>query len=365
MKLKMNWIAAVTVIVTIIFAQMLPTQSFAQEKDTTKIRMGKKKILIIEDENDRKKSKEKLEQGKLEFKAELEALETKLKGLQDEIKIAIDSVMRKQLNQQLEDLEKQRAAIEKGLRGIEDELANKDKEEIEIEENIEIETPDMEIPDNDDIENHFKGDKGKFKGHWSGLDIGLNNFVNASGSLSLDDEAKFMELNTSKSWAVDLNFLQYSIPLFSKYVGLVTGMGFQLNNFRLDGNYQIEQDANGVIIGTIPTDRTLQKSTLNMNYLTAPLIFEFQIPAGKKDKRIHIGVGVTGGVKIGSKTKQVWSGDKRKTKGDYQLSPFRYGLTARVGYKHLNLFANYSLVPLFEKEKGPELYPFAIGISLF
>ena len=55
---------------------------------------------------------------------------------------------------------------------------------------------------------------------------------------------------------------------------------------------------------------------------------------------------------------------KEKDKQDFNVNPFRVSLTARMGYGWFNVFATYSLTQLFEDGRGPELYPFTIGITL-
>jgi hypothetical protein len=55
---------------------------------------------------------------------------------------------------------------------------------------------------------------------------------------------------------------------------------------------------------------------------------------------------------------------KEKNKGDFNLSPLRWGVTARVGYKDVSLFANYYMTSLFKPGRGPELYPFTIGLAI-
>lgn len=42
----------------------------------------------------------------------------------------------------------------------------------------------------------------------------------------------------------------------------------------------------------------------------------------------------------------------------------RYGLTARLGYKWLNLWGYYQLSTVFVKGKGPDMYPISVGISI-
>jgi len=46
------------------------------------------------------------------------------------------------------------------------------------------------------------------------------------------------------------------------------------------------------------------------------------------------------------------------------IAKFRYGLSLRLGYKWLNVWGYYQLSSVFDKGKGPEMYPISIGISL-
>lgn len=205
-------------------------------------------------------------------------------------------------------------------------------------------------------------DKKKFKPHYAGFEIGLNNFMNADYTLHT---GTFMNLNTAKSWNYNLNFLEYGIGLGTSYVGLVTGMGVEWSNYVFDGNNSIREENGEIFERPAPLYTGVTKSKLATTYLNAPLLLEFQIPAGKK--RIHISAGVTGGVKIGSRTKikyQDGGRQKEVRKDDFSLAPFRYGATVRVGYRALNLFANYYFSPLFGETATPELYPFSVGLNL-
>ena len=47
------------------------------------------------------------------------------------------------------------------------------------------------------------------------------------------------------------------------------------------------------------------------------------------------------------------------------MNDFRFNAVARVGYGDFTLFAAYSLTPMFDKDDGPEIYPFTVGISMF
>ncbi|MFW5644957.1 MAG: outer membrane beta-barrel protein [Bacteroidota bacterium] len=208
----------------------------------------------------------------------------------------------------------------------------------------------------------------KFKPHWAGFEVGINNYVNKDFAMDLAPENSFMDLNTSHSWNFNLNFMEYGIGLGSDKVGLVTGLGLEWSNYHFDhGNVIMKNDDGRIVEKTLMEENaSVQKAKLQTTYLTAPLLMEFQIPLGRK--RMFISGGVIGGVKLGSKTKMVYTVNghkqKDKVKDDFNISPLKYGFTARIGYRNLKLFANYYPTSLFEKEKGPELYPFSLGLTL-
>jgi hypothetical protein len=213
-----------------------------------------------------------------------------------------------------------------------------------------------------------KNQKKRFRPHFAGLEVGLNNYVTPDFSMTLPAEDSYMDLNTGKSWNWSVNIIDYGFGLGTDYVGLVTGLGFEFINYNFDGQNSIRKDpATGAIIEYVPDYAgNITKSKFNMTYLYAPLLLEFQIPAGRK--RIHISGGVIGGVKLWSNTKMKYTvaseKSKEKAKGDYNLAPLRWGVTARVGYRALNFYANYYMTPLFKENGGPELYPFTVGLAL-
>ena len=232
---------------------------------------------------------------------------------------------------------------------------------IEMEDDKDDEASSWDEELEDDIEKEIKRSRKKFKPHFGGFEIGLNNFAEDyklhTGS--------FMNLNTTESWNYNLNFMEYGFGLGTSYVGLVTGLGFEWSNYVFDNNNSIEEAADGSIIERVAPYPSITKSKLATTYLNAPLLLEFQIPAGKK--RIHISGGVIGGVKLGSKTKIKYrdSGRQKEVrKDDFSLSPLRYGATVRVGYRAINLFANYYFTPMFGETADPEIYPFSVGLTI-
>ena len=217
----------------------------------------------------------------------------------------------------------------------------------------------IEVDDKDSVKHN------KFNGHWAGVELGLNGYLNNANSMDLVGSEKFMSLNQAKSWTFSLNFAEVNIGLVKKYVGITTGLGWQINNYRFNSNNLLVADSASL---TYYTDSiNLKKNKLVASYITLPLLLEFQVPVNHKSDWIHLSVGVVGGLRLGSHTKQVFDlngkENKDKQRDDFHLSPFQYGLTGRLGYNDMSVFVNYSLSSLLKSGEGPELYPWSAGIS--
>jgi hypothetical protein len=218
--------------------------------------------------------------------------------------------------------------------------------------------------DKEDKENEHARRRGRFRGHWTGIEFGFNNFVTSANSLVLPSDIDYMTLHSSKSSNFNINFTQLSLGL-TRHMGFVTGLGLNWNNYRFDGNNSIVKGDNGVIQELDP-GANLDKSKLATLFLTLPFMLELQLPVNSN--HLTIGAGPIGAIKLSSHTKMVFEdGRTIKSWGDFSLNMLRYGATARVGYGNFQVYGTYYKTPLFHTGKGPggvELYPFEIGIAL-
>lgn len=208
-----------------------------------------------------------------------------------------------------------------------------------------------------------------FEPHFGGVELFLNNYVNAKRSLSLVGSDKFMDLNTSNSIGVNVNILEYGIPI-TNHMGFVTGFGVCFNSYYFGNqNNMKKNDSTGFIESKSLPDgvNTYDKTKFRDTYLNVPLLYEIQIPSGHK-RPFYFSAGIIGGLKIRSSTKEIYHQSGKEitiiSHDDLNLSPFRYGLQARVGFSFINIFATYYPTSLFEKDKGPELYPIEVGLTL-
>lgn len=206
-----------------------------------------------------------------------------------------------------------------------------------------------------------------FSGHWAGVDFGFNLLANPDYS---GYSSEFMKNELLRSNLTNINIFQQSIGLQKSRntIGLVTGLGLQLQSYRLEKNTTIERLENGRIDPSILTFDQNQKSKLSVVSLTVPLLAECQVPVKHYKNRAYVSGGLYGGLRLGSHTKIKYRAEgkkeKLKTPGHYSLHDFKYGFMLRTGYRRVNVFATYDLVPLFREEKGPKLTPVTFGITL-
>ncbi len=206
-----------------------------------------------------------------------------------------------------------------------------------------------------------------FKGHYAGVQLGFNNYFGPDFNGTLPEGAGFLDVNAGKSMAFSINLLQYDIGLQKrkKNLGLVTGLGWTVYNYRHDNQYKVTTDDNGMTVGVPVTDQTVEKSKIVTSFINIPLLLEAQIPSTTRRSAAFVSAGLYGGFRIGSHTKVVYTnGDKDKARDNLNLNPIQYGAMFQIGFNVIKLYATYNFSTLFEKDKGPEVYPYSIGLTL-
>lgn len=236
----------------------------------------------------------------------------------------------------------------------------------------------------------FHKHKHKFNGHWAGIELAVSGYVTPDFDMNFKAPYDFMNMNTARSLTVNMNPFDLNVNLYKNKIGFTTGLGLQVSNYYLTDNYVMIKDSSTLMAYKIedsygnPVDLKVNKMVIT--YLNLPLFFEYQTNPGLRLSSFHVTLGVIAGVRLGSYTKQVYeekegsyflvddAGKKIasfdvdhhtvRDHGAYHLSPFKLDAAFRVGWSYLNLFGTYSLTQMFQKNQGPELYPFTVGISL-
>ena len=140
------------------------------------------------------------------------------------------------------------------------------------------------------------------------------------------------------------------------------GLGFSSQNVHSNTFPTYNEDKSITYLTPLTGDYDLNK--LSVNYIDAALEFRLRTDENESRKRFKFTAGIKGGVLVQSHTKN--DDDtvgKVKTYRIKNLNSFQYGLTARIGYGRWGVSGYYSLVNLFETDKGPDVVPVSIGLA--
>lgn len=162
-------------------------------------------------------------------------------------------------------------------------------------------------------------------------------------------------------------FMMYNHVMNDKgNISFAGGLGITNENLYLKGAYIPNVKADSIAFSKLPNGIKEKRSKLNVTYLDIPIELRF---VTKSQMRFTLGMKF--GFLINSKT--MYKGDnpdgsqtgtQQQHKNVNQLEGTRFGVQARVGYKWIHLYGYYSLNKVFKADKGPQMYPISVGISV-
>lgn len=204
--------------------------------------------------------------------------------------------------------------------------------------------------------------------HWQGLWLGFGGYTNPSIGFTMNNPYKYMTLDYGRSFNFQWNLGQRNLNLIGKYVQLSTGLGLQFSNLKFDNNTKLNADSS-FTWGYIDSSNvySYRKNRFKQSYVTVPLLLNFNT-SKRLNKNFHISVGVVGKYLLASRTKQILVQNNNEftavRKDDYNINPFQFDGYASIGYRNYTVFTQYALNELFRKDRGPQVYPFAVGIRV-
>jgi len=226
-------------------------------------------------------------------------------------------------------------------------------------------------------------DRSKSK-HSFNVEVVLNNYLK-DGDLS-GTSSETYAVKPFGSWYIALTSkrkFKISGPLYVELGGGVSWYNFKME----DPQVMILKGSDNILFEEAPNSIDGQKSKLTASFVNISFVPLLDFSQGKRKKSLsfsegpvkitkynkqgfRIGVGPYAGYRLASHTKFKFSSteeegtQKDKERGSFYLNNFRYGVRFQIGYKGLDLFANYDLNPLFESNHGPKLNAFSFGIIL-
>ncbi|AHM63088.1 hypothetical protein D770_24215 [Flammeovirgaceae bacterium 311] len=262
---------------------------------------------------------------------------------------------------------------------------------IEINKDVEEAATEEEDDDDEDFNINFNN-KYKSKEHKNKsysrtrssflIDLGVNNYLE-DGKFPQEDDAQYAVKHWG-SWYVGLG--QSFTTQIAGPLALQWGAGVNWYNFKFE-DQRTRIDKSNQRIDFIQEPRSevySEKSKLTASYVTLQAVpmLDFgyrrktevradgssQVNRWHTSKAFRVGLGGYASYRLGSYTKykfEVEQDEKKdRNRDNYYLNNWRYGVRAQVGFKGIDLFAQYDLNDLFIENRGPKLNAFSFGIML-
>ena len=194
----------------------------------------------------------------------------------------------------------------------------------------------------------------------------INAMIYPMNYLQTDTELKpFSSRYVSVEFSESLTLVKGKKSAFK--LGL--GISFDWYNFMFDHNRLVQKANQGAIFqpkfDAQRNEIALSKNKLTVSYINIPIMPH--VVFSKNSGVQMVGIGGYVGYRIDSWTKSIEEKTENlnRVSSNFNLNQFRYGLRAEFAFKKLpNLFFNYDLSPLFEKNSSPNLAGFSFGIRL-
>ncbi|MGX5818316.1 outer membrane beta-barrel protein [Chitinophaga lutea] len=183
----------------------------------------------------------------------------------------------------------------------------------------------------------------------------LNSFAPRMASEPLTPSE--FKLITGKSININIWILMQRLNIYKHKVNLIYSLGLEMNNYRYARNISYVPGYPTVIIRD---DVEFSKNKLFAEYLTIPVMLNYNSNPARPSRAFKMSAGFSGGYLLKARTKQV-SEERGKIRrsDDFNLNKWRLGLTGDIGYGPIKLYATYALTPLHDY--GLEQYPFSVG----
>ena len=192
------------------------------------------------------------------------------------------------------------------------------------------------------------------------VDINYDSWLNTPANVTL------------KPYSSGIN-VSYLYNLIGEHSNICLAAGAEVSsqNFFIDATPEL--NAGFVNFINIPDSINYKKNKLSTTYIEIPFEIRFRTnKSNRKGKSFKIFAGFKVGYLVNNHIK--YKGDsfdgsgkeiKIKQYNIDNIQKYRYGITARIGYGKFNITGFYPLTQLFEKDKGPDIIPISIGLSVF
>lgn len=222
------------------------------------------------------------------------------------------------------------------------------------------------VEDGGDFYSSYSEWKDRPPKHWQGFDIGINGLWWDGGTDNPPAGYEYLSIDYSRSFYFGLNLGEVGIPIAGEHLKLVTGLGFDFNNFQLRGNSYMA-DIGDTLTEVPDTTWKFKNNNMKNSHITVPLLLGFS-STKKHSTSFKLAAGVVFSYRLAGRQKvKYWEGDICNVivrKSRMHQNPFRAHATIRAGYGNFQLFGTYSLTNYWEDGAAPEARMWVLGLKV-
>ncbi|MGC4035084.1 MAG: outer membrane beta-barrel protein [Chitinophagaceae bacterium] len=231
------------------------------------------------------------------------------------------------------------------------------------------------ISNNSNSDNHSGTTTYHYRGpnistNWIILDLGFANYndktnystAQSSGFVSNDFSDKDnLKLRTVKSVNVNIWFFMQRMNLISHVVNLKYGLGLELNNYRYDNTaVRFHKDPTSITIDETLKDANVKKDKLAADYITVPLMLNFNFTPRHRNRGFGLSAGVSAGYLYSARQKFKIDGHKSKLHDDFDLERFKLSYIGELNLGIVKLYGSYAFKSMWSK--GLDQTPYNVGL---
>lgn len=186
------------------------------------------------------------------------------------------------------------------------------------------------------------------------------------------------DLKEPRSYSIGIGLGSYTVGL-SEHWALGAGLRLDFTRYHFKGNVGLREtrdyDIAGEPIGKSyydflpdPEGREYKSSKLIAYYIAVPLVLEYQVNISNKHNPFFINAGVEGLIRYYSKSQvdvKVPGKVTKESLGDANIPLVNARLIVNVGFDSVGFTAYYQPHSLFKNNRGPDLYPWGVGLAVW
>jgi len=221
------------------------------------------------------------------------------------------------------------------------------------------------------IQNRKRNNNSNISTNWWIVDLGFSNYIdntnyataNSSGYLApghdfVEDDFK---LRTGKSVNVNIWVFMQKLNVIKHVVNLKYGLGVELNNYRYKKDNPISYKESSPPQILWEENRQFSKNKLAADYITVPLMINFNTTPKSGNRGLSLSAGISGGYLYSSRNKQISDENgKQKEKGDIGLNRWKLAYIGELGLGPVRLYGSYAITDLHDD--GLSQRPYNVGI---